>query len=120
MPDGPAQSKRYRLWPINGRILVGISLTGVFIAGIVACFAYAGGALSPDRLTQDRMINAFQQVNGIHPGFRRNHAKGMCIAGHFDSNGNGARLSKAAVFSTGRIPVIGVVRRAPRSPPWRL
>ncbi len=107
MPGEQTQSERYRLWPVNGRILVGFSLIGGIIAGIIACFAYAGGLLSPDRLTQDRMINAFQELNGIHPGFRRNHAKGVCIAGRFDSNGNGVQLSKAAVFKPGSFPIIG-------------
>jgi catalase len=53
------------------------------------------------------MINTFEQVNGLHPGFRRNHAKGVCINGYFDSNGRGVALSKAAVFPPGRVPVIG-------------
>ena len=46
-------------------------------------------------------------MNGIHPGFRRNHTKGVCVGGTFDSNGNGIRLSKAAVFKPRSIPVIG-------------
>src|SRR5262249_6896723 len=40
-------------------------------------------------------------------GFRRNHAKGLPVSGFFDSNGQGARLSKAPVFRPGRVPVIG-------------
>jgi catalase len=40
-------------------------------------------------------------------GFRRNHAKGVAVAGYFESNGNGAELSKAAVFAPGRTPVVG-------------
>jgi hypothetical protein len=44
MPDEPAQSDRYRLWPINGRVLVGISLVAAITAGIMACFAYAGAS----------------------------------------------------------------------------
>ena len=59
MPDGSAQSGRYRLWPIDGRILRGISLIVGITAGILACLAYVGGFLSPDRLTQNRMIDAF-------------------------------------------------------------
>lgn len=31
----------------------------------------------------------------------------MCITGYFDSNNQAARLSKAAVFKRGRVPVIG-------------
>jgi catalase len=53
------------------------------------------------------MINTFEAVNGLHPGFRRNHAKGVCLTGWFDSSGAGARLSKAVVFEPGRVPVFG-------------
>jgi catalase len=53
------------------------------------------------------MIDTFQQVNGPHPGFRRNHAKGVGFTGTFVSNGKGAALSKAAVFASGRSPVTG-------------
>jgi catalase len=38
---------------------------------------------------------------------RRNHAASVWTAGYFDSNGDGVRLSKAAVFRPGRVPVIG-------------
>jgi hypothetical protein len=63
--------------------------------------------LSPRHLTPTKLINTFEQVNGLCPGFRRKHAKGICIAGTFESNGQGVRLSKAAVFRPGRVPVIG-------------
>jgi len=46
-------------------------------------------------------------VAGVHPGFRRNHAKGVGVSGFFESNGAGARFSKAVVFRPGRVPVIG-------------
>lgn len=79
----------------------------VAIASVAGCFACVAGWLSPCSLTQARIIEAFEQVNGIYSGFRRNHAKGVCIAGYFESNGQGARLSKAVVFQPGRGPVIG-------------
>lgn len=107
MPANRNHSHPYRLWPLTKRTVLGVSVIGVITLGILVCFAYAGGLLSPDRLTQTRMVNAFQELNGVHPGFRRNHAKGVCVTGHFDSNGNGARLSKAVVFASGRVPVIG-------------
>jgi catalase len=53
------------------------------------------------------MIDTFEDVNGLHPGFRRNHAKGVCLEGSFESNGAGARLSTASVFKPGRVPVFG-------------
>jgi catalase len=80
---------------------------GAVILCIAGAFAYVGGWLSPGRLTQDRMMMAFDAANGRHPGFRRNHAKGVCVTGWFDSNGRAVALSKAAVFQPGRVPVIG-------------
>jgi catalase len=53
------------------------------------------------------MVAAFQETNGSHAGFRRNHAKGVCVAGWFESSGNAAEWSKAAIFESGRIPLIG-------------
>ena len=76
---------------------------GAVLAGTAGAFAYTGGWLSPGALTPARVVDRFEQVNGPHPGFRRNHAKGLCVAGDFASNGNGARLSKASVFSAGRV-----------------
>ena len=51
------------------------------MAGSAGAFAYAGGWLSPGTLTQGRIVDRFEAVNGPHPGFRRNHAKGLCLAG---------------------------------------
>ena len=77
------------------------------ITALVSSFAWAAGWLSPGCLDQNRIINAFERVNGLHPGLRRNHAKGVCLAGFFESNGAGARYSKAAVFAPGRVRVFG-------------
>ncbi len=65
------------------------------------------GWLSPGLLTPSRFVDGFEEVNGVHPGFRRNHAKGVCVGGYFESNGNGTRLSKASVFEPGRVAVTG-------------
>ncbi|MGH8779446.1 catalase family peroxidase [Paraburkholderia sp.] len=54
-----------------------------------------------------RIVDLFEQDGGRHPGFRRNHAKGVCVSGHFDSDGQGAALSRASVFERGSVPVIG-------------
>src|SRR5262245_2995017 len=62
---------------------------------------------SPDALTPARFIDRFEQLNGVQSGFRRNHAKGLGVSGLFESNGNGVRLSTAAVFEPARVPVIG-------------
>ncbi|MFI5030570.1 MAG: catalase family peroxidase [Reyranellales bacterium] len=87
--------------------LVRLGGIGVVVLAIAAAFAGTAGWFSPDRLGPDQMIDRFEAVNGDHPGFRRNHAKGVCLLGTFESNGNAARLSTAPVFAPGRTPVIG-------------
>src|SRR4030095_12597394 len=83
-------------------------LTVAVIVGAVATsFAYAGGWLTPHALTPARIADRFEQVNGVHPGFRRNHAKGVDVSGYFESTGQGAALSRASVFRLGRVPVLG-------------
>lgn len=84
-----------------------LALIGIVLALIIGIFAYLGGWLTPKRLTPGRLTDGFETVDGIHPGFRRNHAKGIGVSGFFESNGKGERLSKASVFRSGRVPVIG-------------
>jgi catalase len=66
-----------------------------------------GGWLSPQRLTPKKLVDQFQKDAGTFPGFRRNHAKGVCVGGYFDSNGQAQPLSIAKVFAQGRTPVVG-------------
>src|SRR5258708_8552081 len=87
--------------------LASFALIGVALAAIAGAFAYLGGWFTPNELTPARFTDGFEEVHGVHPGFRRNHAKGMGVSGFFESNGNGVRLSKAVVFQPGRVPVIG-------------
>jgi catalase len=52
---------------------------GVLILGVVGAFLYLGGWFSPHELTPAKFVDEFQQVDGIHSGFRRNHAKGVGV-----------------------------------------
>lgn len=55
-----------------------------------------------------RSVNQFEANSGVFPGYRRNHAKGVCISGYFQSSGRAARYSLAQVFAPGqRTAVIG-------------
>jgi catalase len=106
--DDAKQSERYRLAALTNRhALSRLGAIGVTLIAVAGWFAYVGGWLSPRALTQERVVDRFEQVSGVHPGFRRNHAKGVCVTGTFESNGQGVRLSKAAVFQPGRVPVLG-------------
>ena len=74
---------------------------------ICILFGWAWGALTPDRLSPDKLVNVLEKTGGVHPGYRRNHAKGLCVAGYFEGNGRATALSKADVFRTERSPVVG-------------
>ncbi len=87
--------------------LAKLSGIGAIVVSIVVLFLWTGGWLTSGHLTQTRMIDTFEDVNGPHAGFRRNHAKGVCLEGTFESNGAGTNLSRAPVFKPGRTPVIG-------------
>jgi catalase len=88
-------------------VLGGLAAVGGIGAASLGGFLYAGGWFSPGRLTPSRFADRFEQVFGRHPGFRRNHAKGVAATGHFDSSGAGAVLSGASVFAPGRTAVTG-------------
>jgi catalase len=91
----------------GGNMVARLAIIGVLLLGVVGAFLYLGGWFSPQKLTPSRFVDGFERANGVHSGFRRNHAKGVGVRGFFDSNGQGARLSKAVVFQSGRVPVIG-------------
>src|SRR5260221_2270460 len=103
--DAPAEVEQPRLGTAS--TFVRLALIGVGIAAVAGTFAYLGGWFTPNELTPARFADGFEHVAGLHPSFRRNHAKGLGVSGFFESNGNGARLSKAIVFQAGRLPVVG-------------
>jgi catalase len=88
-------------------VLRGVAVVGAFLAVDLGALLYANKWIGPARLTPRVFLDGFATVFGRHPGFRKNHAKGVAVTGYFDSNGNGRTLSKAAVFAPGRTPVIG-------------
>ncbi len=82
-------------------------LIAIVVTGGAVAFFYAGGWLSPNELTPSRLADTLELVGGKHPGYRRNHAKGVGILGYFESNGNGERLSTATIFRPGRANLVG-------------
>ena len=101
-------SERYGISALTTRRSLGaFALIAAVVAVVGIAFVYTAGWLSPGRLTQARVIDRFEQVEGLHPGYRRNHPKGLCFSGWFDSNGGAQALSDAAVFRSGRTPIFG-------------
>jgi catalase len=93
--------------PDIGEMLVRAGGVGILVLAVVGTFLYLGGWFSPRKLTPARFTDAFEKTFGVHSGFRRNHAKGVCVTGFFESSGQAVRLSKAEIFQRGRFPVIG-------------
>ena len=90
------------------RLVLGMAAVGGFLAVDLGAVAWAGGWIgAAHRLIPDDFIKAFAWVNGKQPGFRKNHGKGVAVAGYFESNGNGRELSSATVLQAGRTPVVG-------------
>ncbi|RZA36688.1 MAG: catalase family peroxidase [Lysobacteraceae bacterium] len=99
----PSGSPRPRL----ATALPALAAIGVILLLVALAFAWVGGWLTPQRLTPQRMIDAIEANGPPAPGYRRAHTKGICVFGKFDSNGNGAALSKARVFAQGTTPLLG-------------
>ncbi|MGO1070810.1 catalase family peroxidase [Lysobacter sp. CA199] len=101
-PDSPAPTRSP-----PPRALGRWALIAFAVGGLAAAFGYAAGPLDPHRLIPKRIVDTLQNNGGLHPGYRRNHAKGVCVIGRFDSNGRAAAYSKAALFAPGRTPLVG-------------
>ncbi|HYA81017.1 MAG TPA: catalase family peroxidase [Methylocystis sp.] len=84
-----------------------LAIIALVIAGAAGAFAYTAGWLSPTRLTPTKIVDSLAPPGGPSLGYRRNHAKGICFTGVFQSNGDGAELSSAQVFARGEYPALG-------------
>jgi catalase len=80
---------------------------GAFLAVDLGAVAYANNWIGTRDFTRAAIIDRFQSIAGIHPGFRRNHAKGVAVTGRFESSGDGRELTGAQVFGAGTWPVVG-------------
>src|SRR5882672_5730589 len=52
-----------------------------------------------------QIVDLANKVDGVHPGFRAFHAKGVVVEGSFKASPDAARLSRAPVFNGRTIPV---------------
>lgn len=73
---------------------------------LATAFAWTGGWIGPRRLTAPRLVDAIEGGKP-HPGFRRAHSKGVCVAGYFEPSTQAAALSRARIFTQSRTAVLG-------------
>lgn len=70
-------------------------------ASASATTSQAASTVSPGQV-----VDALEGSFGVHPGLRRNHAKGTCASGEFIANPAAIKLSRSLMFSGRTIPVI--------------
>src|SRR5258708_28345511 len=79
------------------------SLKGAaFLAAVVLG---AGAAQAQDKSLAQQIFEAMAQDPGTKPGYRVAHAKGIVCEGTFVPSTGAAKLSKAAHFQGGSVPV---------------
>lgn len=107
MPDRVPSPERPRLQLSSASIALRLAGIGLVVLAAAGGFAYVAGYLDPQRLTPDKFVNTLEHNNGVFPGLRRNHPKGVCVAGYFEGNSAASGLSTAQVFTATRTPVVG-------------
>lgn len=78
----------------------------LLIASFVLSFLYASGKIGDPGISAQKFID-LQENGQPHFGFRRAHAKGICLQGEFESNGLLSQYSTAEFFRRGAHPFIG-------------
>jgi len=80
------------------------TLALALLASLATDAAFAQAA--PDPVTPVDVINAMES-NGVHPGYRRNHSKGLCVAGEFKPTAEAKKLSASNIFAGSPVKVVG-------------
>jgi catalase len=94
--------------PPSGQTIARLGIIAAILGATVLVFAWVAGFLSPGRISGGAVADVLQAANGkVYPGFRRAHAKGLCVTGRFEANGAGVAFSRAALFPHGAVPVVG-------------
>jgi len=78
-----------------------IIVTGACVSLLLASAA----AIADDRTVPTQIVDLANKVDGVHPGFRAFHAKGVVVQGTFKASAEAARLSSATLFNGSSIPV---------------
>jgi catalase len=79
----------------------GMAKSSLYVALLLA--SAAATADNPALPTQ--IVDLANKVEGVHPGYRAFHAKGVVVEGSFKASAAAAKLSRAALFNGSSIPV---------------
>ncbi len=93
---------------LNLRAFGAFALIGAIVLALLAGFGWAAGWLGSGRVSGGDITAALEtNGGGVKPGYRRAHAKGLCLTGSFAANGSGSALSTASALRAGTYPVLG-------------
>lgn len=73
--------------------------------GFLFVFGQAAYAVADDSPLPVRIVDQFNAIYGVHPGFRANHAKGVVFEGTFTPNPGAKELSSAVHLQGTAVPV---------------
>src|ERR1700719_2644698 len=65
----------------------------------------SAAAIADNAPLPTQIVDLANKVDGVHPGFRAFHAKGVVVEGSFKASSEAARLSRATLFNGSSIPV---------------
>lgn len=89
---------------IHPSALACLSLLG-FAAGQAPAADQAG--IATQEVSPVLVVDTLERnAGGVHPGFRRNHSKGVCALGSFTATQEAATLSRSPIFSGRALPVV--------------
>jgi catalase len=70
-----------------------------------AALLASAAAIADDLPVATQVVDLANKLNGVHPGFRAFHAKGIVVEGSFKASPEAAKLSHATIFNGRAIPV---------------
>ena len=89
---------------LTRRLANSLTLASIFL-GFASVVLAAAAALAEDPPVTTQVVDLANKLNGVHPGFRAFHAKGIVVEGSFRASPDAARLSGATLFDGRTIPV---------------
>lgn len=89
---------------LQSRFGKGLSLSSLFLG--LSLLVAAPVARADEAPLAVRVVDQFNAMSGVHPGFRANHAKGAVFEGTFTPAPTASALSKAAHLQSTAVPVI--------------
>jgi len=67
-------------------------------------FGFSAFAEQP---SADEVVSTMEKLNGVTPGARRNHIRGVCVSGRFIGSKSAQAYTRSALFSGKEIPFVG-------------